>query len=149
MIKIKNLYVIVILIVFTSLASQGVSAAQWVYGSLHQHTGYSTGWGYDGNPFTFGDDCQPTHICLLDPSIIDANLTIKIKTNIRTKITKIIINRDGSNIFICLCPICSTSSPGKISCAKVNEIPENKINPNISIPKNNFILTIFPHPLNK
>jgi hypothetical protein len=28
-------------------------------GSLHQHTGYSTGWGYDGNGFTFGDDCQP------------------------------------------------------------------------------------------
>ena len=37
-----------------------VNAETWSYGvSLHQHTGYSTWWGYDGNPFTFDDDCQP------------------------------------------------------------------------------------------
>src|SRR3989344_4534021 len=36
-----------------------VSGATPYKGSLHQHTGYSTWWGYDGNPLTFGDDCNP------------------------------------------------------------------------------------------
>lgn len=36
-----------------------VPAVEWVYGSTHQHTGYSTWWGYDGDPDTDEDDCLP------------------------------------------------------------------------------------------
>ena len=54
----KKLYLIsMILVIFTSLVSQKVLGGQWYPGSLHQHTGYSTLYGYDGNEDTDGDNC--------------------------------------------------------------------------------------------
>ncbi len=55
----NNKFIFILLIVSLSFGLNSVQAATPYKGSLHQHTGYSTGWGYDGNGFTFGDDCQP------------------------------------------------------------------------------------------
>ena len=55
----KRIFVFLIFAVFLVFSISLVSSTSWETGSLHQHTGYSTWWGYDGNAFTFGDDCQP------------------------------------------------------------------------------------------
>jgi len=65
MIKIKNLYIIAILIIFTSLFSQLVLADTPYRGSLHQHTGYSTPFGISG--FTSDDNCDPQGLEGLSP----------------------------------------------------------------------------------
>ena len=48
----------ILLLLFFSLISQTIMAANWNYGIIHQHTGFSTGWGYDTIPFN-DDDCEP------------------------------------------------------------------------------------------
>jgi hypothetical protein len=50
----KNIFCILCLFL---LQSSLVSAANWYKGTLHVHTGFSTGSGYDGNFFTLGDNC--------------------------------------------------------------------------------------------
>src|SRR3989344_491961 len=58
--KLKEIFLLISFLLIVNLLNfQIISAVEWVEGSLHQHTGYSTWWGYDGNPLTFGDDCQP------------------------------------------------------------------------------------------
>ena len=52
---------IIFVILFILLFSL-TSALEWDYGSLHQHTGFSTWWGYDGN-YTIGNRVQATDIC--------------------------------------------------------------------------------------
>lgn len=51
--------IIVIIFSFILFTISFSSSLEWNYGSTHVHTGYSTWWGYDGNPLTFGDDCNP------------------------------------------------------------------------------------------
>ena len=55
----KPFLMILILIVLTILIFELISADIWYPGSLHQHTGYSTIEGYDGNPDTDSDNCLP------------------------------------------------------------------------------------------
>lgn len=56
-IKINKKFAISTFIVLAFLISNiTVSAATWKYGALHQHTGYSSWYGYDGIPGG-GDGC--------------------------------------------------------------------------------------------
>jgi len=48
----KMLNVIFLILFFSLINIQIVLAVEWQYGSTHQHTGYSTWWGYDGSKFT-------------------------------------------------------------------------------------------------
>jgi len=51
---------IVLLLLLTAIFifSLDVVLADWYKGSTHQHTGYSTEVGYDGDFFTFNDNCN-------------------------------------------------------------------------------------------
>jgi len=57
--KLNNHLFVIFLIILIILISTKALAAGWYYGSLHQHTGFSTDHGYDGNSDTPEDDCLP------------------------------------------------------------------------------------------
>jgi len=53
----KVRFFIGVILIFINLISVLTSAITWERGSLHQHTGFSTWWGYDGDLLTLGDNC--------------------------------------------------------------------------------------------
>jgi len=55
----KKSYLILAITIFISLNFSLILGATPYEGSLHQHTGYSTGWGYDGDLFLAQDNCKP------------------------------------------------------------------------------------------
>ncbi len=58
-------------LVFTLISIPLLTAA-WRYGSLHQHTGYSTQWGYNGIPQAgLGDDCLKESLSFLGYTVAE------------------------------------------------------------------------------
>ena len=51
-----------------------ISAAEWYYGTMHDHTGYSSVLGYDGSYFAYSDNCWIESATLLNP--IDTGYSI-------------------------------------------------------------------------
>lgn len=62
--KVLRLVSTVLLLIIALCSTISVSAANWYKGSLHQHTGFSAGLGYDErfdplDPSTWSDGCGP------------------------------------------------------------------------------------------